>query len=129
MPKSIAIEPEKAFAPGTIHFHDIPVNAYHKTIREELSNYSREDFLAMWRQMCAIREFETALHMLKTTGTYKGITYNHAGPAHLSIGQEAAAVGMAYTLTPDDQFSARIAATAKLSPRHFPPSANSAMNN
>ncbi len=102
MPKSIAIEPEKAFAPGTIHFHDIPVNAYHKTIREELSNYSREDFLAMWRQMCAIREFETALHMLKTTGTYKGITYNHAGPAHLSIGQEAAAVGMAYTLTPDD---------------------------
>ena len=102
MPKSISIEPEKAFAPGTIHFSDIPVNAYSKTIREELSNYSREDFLAIWQQMCAIREFETVLHQLKTTGTYKGIAYNHAGPAHLSIGQEAAAVGMAYTLTPDD---------------------------
>ena len=102
MTKSISIEPEKAFASGTIHFHDIPVNTYHKTIGEELSNYSREDFLAIWKQMCAIREFETVLHMLKTTGTYKGIAYNHAGPAHLSIGQEAAAVGMAYTLTPDD---------------------------
>jgi 2-oxoisovalerate dehydrogenase E1 component len=30
------------------------------------------------------------------------LTYNHAGPAHLSIGQEAAAVGMAFALTPDD---------------------------
>jgi len=42
------------------------------------------------------------LQEIKTKGTYKGITYNHAGPAHLSIGQEAAAVGMAFTLTPDD---------------------------
>ena len=102
MPKSIVIEPEKAFAPGAIHFTDIPVNAYHKTIREELALYSRDEFLEIWRQMCAIREFETILHQLKTTGAYKGITYNHAGPAHLSIGQEAAAVGMAFSLTPDD---------------------------
>ncbi len=52
--------------------------------------------------MCAIREFETILNEIKTKGTYKGITYNHAGPAHLSIGQEAAAVGMAFTLDADD---------------------------
>ena len=52
--------------------------------------------------MCAIREFETILNEIKTKGAYKGITYNHAGPAHLSIGQEAAAVGMAFSLTPDD---------------------------
>ncbi|MGH9159800.1 MAG: alpha-ketoacid dehydrogenase subunit alpha/beta, partial [Vicinamibacteraceae bacterium] len=38
-----------------------------------------------------------------TKGVYKGISYTHAGPAHLSIGQEAAAVGMAFSLTPDDQ--------------------------
>ena len=31
-----------------------------------------------------------------------GYPYNHPGPAHLSIGQEAAAVGMAYTLEVDD---------------------------
>jgi 2-oxoisovalerate dehydrogenase E1 component len=102
MPKSINIEPDKAFAAGAIHFSDIPVNAYHRTISEEKEVYSSDEFLDIWQQMCAIREFETILHQLKTTGAYKGVTYNHAGPAHLSIGQEAAAVGMAFSLTPDD---------------------------
>ena len=52
--------------------------------------------------MCAIREFETILNEIKTKGAFQGVAYNHAGPAHLSIGQEAAAVGMAFSLTPDD---------------------------
>jgi 2-oxoisovalerate dehydrogenase E1 component len=56
----------------------------------------------IWRDMCAIREFETVLNELKLRGSYRDVTYNHAGPAHLSIGQEAAAVGMAFSLTPDD---------------------------
>ncbi|MGD0497878.1 MAG: thiamine pyrophosphate-dependent enzyme [Bryobacteraceae bacterium] len=102
MPKSIVIEPEKVFATGAIHFSDIPVNVYRKTIAEERSDYSPSDFLSIWRDMCAIREFETILNEIKTKGAYKGITYNHAGPAHLSVGQEAAAVGMAFALTPDD---------------------------
>jgi 2-oxoisovalerate dehydrogenase E1 component len=38
------------------------------------------------------------LNLIKTTNEYKGIAYNHPGPAHLSIGQEASAVGMAYNL-------------------------------
>ena len=102
MPKSIVIEPEQAFARDTIHLSDIQVNAYQKPLAEEVAAHSREDLLAMWQDMCAIREFESILQEIKTKGTYKGITYNHAGPAHLSIGQEAAAVGMAFTLTPDD---------------------------
>jgi 2-oxoisovalerate dehydrogenase E1 component len=102
MPKSIIIEPEQAFARDTIHLSDIQVNAYQKSLAEEVAAHSREDLLAMWQDMCAIREFESILQELKTKGAYKGITYNHAGPAHLSIGQEAAAVGMAFSLTPDD---------------------------
>src|SRR5438045_2098172 len=102
MPKSIIIEPEKVFATETIHLSAIPVNAYGKTIEQELASYSREDFLNIWQDMCAIREFETILNEIKTKGAYKGVTYNHAGPAHLSIGQEAAAVGMAFSLGPDD---------------------------
>src|SRR4029077_8068602 len=62
----------------------------------------REDLLNIWRDMCAIREFETVLNEIKTKGVYKGVAYNHAGPAHLSIGQEAAAVGMAFSLGPED---------------------------
>ena len=102
MPKSIPITPEKVFAPGRIQFKDIEINAYQRTIQEEAAVYSREDFLHIWTDMCAIREFETILNEIKTKGSYKGIAYNHLGPAHLSIGQEAAAVGMAFLLGPDD---------------------------
>ena len=52
--------------------------------------------------MVVIREFETMLNLIKTTNEYNGIPYNHPGPAHLSVGQEASAVGMAYTLGIDD---------------------------
>src|ERR1043166_1276719 len=102
MPKSIIIDPLKVFATETIQFSGIPVNAYHKTIEDELTTHTPEDFLNMWQDMCAIREFETVLNEIKTKGVYKGVAYNHAGPAHLSIGQEAAAVGMAFLLGPDD---------------------------
>ena len=102
MTKSIIIEPEKAFAKDTIHLRDIPVNAYQKSPEQELASYTPTEFLAIWEDMCAIRQFETILNEIKIKGVFQGITYNHAGPAHLSIGQEAAAVGMAFSLTPDD---------------------------
>lgn len=102
MPKSIPIEPEKVLARGRIRFTDIEINAYDKTVEEELAEFSRDDLLNIFHDLCAIREFETILNQIKIKGTYKGITYSHLGPAHLSIGQEAAAVGMAFTLTPDD---------------------------
>ena len=102
MPKSIIIDPEKVFSSETIQLSGILVNAYSKTADEELAEYSAEDLLNIWRDMCGIREFETILNEIKTKGAYKGVTYNHAGPAHLSIGQEAAAVGMAFSLGPDD---------------------------
>lgn len=102
MPKSILIEPESVFAARPLKFSAVPVNAYNKSIAQEKKNYSTADFLAMWQDMCAIREFETSLNEIKTKGAYKTVTYNHAGPAHLSIGQEAAAVGMAFGLGPED---------------------------
>src|SRR5256885_11710173 len=102
MPKSIVIAPEKVFASETIRFSDIPVNAYHRSAEQELATYTTDDLLNIWRDMGAIREFETILNEIKTKGAYKGIAYNHAGPAHLSIGQEAAAVGMAFPLGPED---------------------------
>lgn len=102
MPKSIPVVPEKVFARGRIHFTDIEINAYQRTIQDEAAVYSREDFLHIWTDMCAIREFETILNEIKTKGTYKGVAYNHLGPAHLSIGQEASAVGMAFLLGPED---------------------------
>ena len=42
------------------------------------------------------------LNQIKTQGLYNGIETTYPGPAHLSIGQEAAAVGQAYLLDQND---------------------------
>ena len=102
MPKVQFIDPSVARQAGEITFKPIPVNQYAKTVAEEKANFSNDDFLRIYHDMVVIREFETMLNLIKTTGEYSGIPYDHPGPAHLSAGQEAAAVGMAYTLTVDD---------------------------
>lgn len=102
MPKVQYINPEEVRKPGQIEFKPIPVNQYNKTIEEEKANYSTQDFIRIFRDMVIIREFENMLNLIKTRNEFNGIEYNHPGPAHLSIGQEAAAVGMAYTLDVDD---------------------------
>ncbi len=102
MPKSIFIEPKEVFAKSKIPVSEIPINTYDRTLEQELGNYSTADFLQIWQDLCAIREFETILNEISTKGSYKGVAYNHAGPAHLSIGQEVAAVGMAFSLGPED---------------------------
>ncbi|HEX2968868.1 MAG TPA: thiamine pyrophosphate-dependent enzyme [Bacteroidales bacterium] len=102
MPKSQNINPRIVRKPRFIEFGKIPVNQYNKTINEERKNFTNEDFLRIYHDMVVIREFETMLNLIKTQNEYNGISYNHPGPAHLSIGQEASAVGMAYTLGIDD---------------------------
>jgi 2-oxoisovalerate dehydrogenase E1 component len=102
MPKSQNINPKIIRQPKFIEFGKIPVNQYNKSIEDEKHIYSREDFIRIYHDMVVIREFETMLNLIKTTNEYNGIAYNHPGPAHLSIGQEASAVGMAFTLSIDD---------------------------
>ena len=102
MPKVQFIDPSVARKAGEITFKPIPVNQYNKTIQEEKKNFSNDDLIRIYHDMVVIREFETMLNLIKTTGEYSGVPYDHPGPAHLSIGQEASAVGMAYTLTVDD---------------------------
>lgn len=102
MPKNLFIDPKTVRKPGKITFQPIPVNEYQKSIEEEKSNFSNNDFLKIYKDMMIIREFELMLNKIKTTNEYNGISYNHPGPAHLSIGQEASAVGMAYDLSVED---------------------------
>ena len=102
MPKSLLIDPNIVRQKGEITFGTIPVNQYNRTIEEEKKNFSNDDFTRIFRDMAIIREFETMLNQIKVAGEYNGIPYNHPGPAHLSAGQEAAAVGMAYQLNIDD---------------------------
>lgn len=102
MPKSQFIDPKQVRKPSFIKYEKTPVNQYNKTIEEEKTNYSKDDFMRIYRDMAIIREFETMLNSIKITSNYNGIEYSHPGPAHLGIGQEAAYVGQAYLLTPDD---------------------------
>jgi 2-oxoisovalerate dehydrogenase E1 component len=102
MPKSQFIDPLEVRKPGKITFGSIPVNQYNKSLEEEKKHFSSKDLVRIYKDMCIIREFETMLNLVKTTGEYQGIPYSHPGPAHLSIGQEASAVGMAHTLSVDD---------------------------
>ncbi len=102
MPKELYINPDEVRKAGQIDFQPIPVNQYNKTVEQEKANFSDDDLKRIYHDMVVIREFETMLNLIKTRGEYNGVAYNHPGPAHLSIGQEAAAVGMAYTLSTDD---------------------------
>ena len=106
MPKSLYIDPSKTLRPEEhkIVLPEIPVMQYKKTVKDELKegNFTKEDLLRIYHDMFVIREFETMLNLVKTTGGYNGVEYNNPGPAHLSAGQEAAAVGMAYNLDTDD---------------------------
>lgn len=102
MTKCLVVDPSKVRGAGKISFTDIPVNEYQKTVADEKNNFTKDEFLRMYRDMLIIREFESMLNLIKTTGEYEGVAYNHPGPAHLAIGQEAAYVGQAYGLGIND---------------------------
>ena len=102
MPKSQFVDPKTAFTPGFIRFEDIPVCQYKKTPDEEKKIYSKADFLRIYHDMRTIHEFETMLNEVKVKSEYNGVQYNNPGPAHLSVGQEASAVGEAYCLDIND---------------------------
>ena len=66
MPKSQYMDPNVLRAPGYVEFENIPVNQYKKTIKQEMKNFSNEDFVRIYRDMAIIREFETMLYAIKT---------------------------------------------------------------
>ncbi len=100
MVKSLTIVPDEARKHAEIELGRIPVNVYRKTLSDEIRRgwLSPADALRIYRDMLLIREFEEMLGEIKRLSSYKGIPYDHKGPAHLSVGQEAAAVGEAFLL-------------------------------
>ncbi len=102
MPKTLPIDPRKVRASRMLKIKDIPVNRYRGNPEQELARYGRDRLRRIWYDMATIRAFETMLNSFKTQGSWSGIEYNHKGPAHLSIGQEAAAVGQCVHLGVDD---------------------------
>jgi 2-oxoisovalerate dehydrogenase E1 component len=102
MPKSLIVNPQDVRKSGKLAIAPIPLNAYKPDPKKELAKYGKDRLRKIYYDMLTIREFETMLNSIKTQGAYRGIEYNHAGPAHLSIGQESSAVGQCAALEPED---------------------------
>jgi len=96
------IDPRTVRKAQTLKIKDIPVNQYKSNFKKELAKYGKKRLRRIWYDMATIREFETMLNSFKIQGSWQGIEYNHRGPAHLSIGQEAASVGQCVNLTVED---------------------------
>jgi len=102
MPKSMIVNPKEVRKPQILKIKDIPVNQYKSDFKKEVELYGKERLVRIWYDMAVIREFESMLNTFKTMGVWNNIEYNHKGPAHLSLGQEASAVGQCLNLTIDD---------------------------
>jgi len=102
MPKIHIVDPTKERKPGKLKFPTVPLNAYKGTVPEELKALGNDAVIGMLEDMMLIREFEFMINEIKTAGVYQGMEYNHPGPAHLSMGQEASSVGQAFYLNVED---------------------------
>jgi 2-oxoisovalerate dehydrogenase E1 component len=102
MPKDLVVDPIVTRAPKEIAFTPIPIHAYSRSFDGERKRHGDASLLDVLRHMLLVREFETMLGEFKARGAYAGIEFSYKGPAHLSIGQEGAAVGAALALRPED---------------------------
>ena len=104
MVKHLIVNPDDVRRPATTQIGEIPANSYARTLAQEITDgtISAGEALLVYRDMVVIREFETMLDQVKKMGGYQGLEYDHKGPAHLSIGQEAAAVGQSFMLEATD---------------------------
>lgn len=102
MAKQLPFNPKTVRESGSITLAPIPVNQYKSDFKAELKRYGKERLKKVYYDMSLIREFENMLDAIKKEGVYQGVSFNHKGPAHLSIGQESAAVGQAMNLEPED---------------------------
>ncbi|MDD3366807.1 MAG: thiamine pyrophosphate-dependent enzyme [Sphaerochaetaceae bacterium] len=102
MAKNISLDPVELRKKDTVKTPAIPINQYTPDFKKELKLYGKERLIKVFYDMLVIREFENMLDSIKKEGVYQGISYNHRGPAHLSAGQESAAVGQAMNLDAED---------------------------
>lgn len=103
MAKELLIDPVAVHATGRLDLGSIDINAYVPDLASERAAYGDDAMRRIGRDMVLVREFERMLNSIKREASYLGVEYVHAGPAHLSIGQEAQAVGQAFTLGIDDR--------------------------
>ena len=92
MVKHIEVLP--VFEPGLLTFKDIPKFQYQRTLTEELADrVTTGEAIRMLDFMLTIRAFEEMVISMKDGGYKPTPDFKFTGATHLSIGQEAVAVG------------------------------------
>ncbi len=104
MPKWMNVKPEEFLNCKDVDLGVIPAMKYSRTLADEIKdkNISKEDAIEIYKEMYWIRLYESFLDDIKIKSEWNGIKYAYYGPAHMSTGQEAAAVGHNFPLTKDD---------------------------
>ncbi|MDR2849296.1 MAG: dehydrogenase E1 component subunit alpha/beta [Verrucomicrobiota bacterium] len=96
-----------AFKPATYSLGKIPAYQYKGALKDELAagTLTAAQATDLLEDMLTIREFEEMIVKLRT-GAYESCKgYDYRGPTHVSIGQEATAVGCCAALAYDDQIT------------------------
>ena len=119
MPRTLVVDPSNVRSASFITTPDIPVNQYKPNFAAELETHGKDGLVDILHDMIAVRQFETMLNSIKTTGAWNGVEYNHRGPAHLS-GRSPPSSARPRSSTPPTSSSARTVATARSSPSATP---------
>lgn len=104
MPRSEYINPETKLSEQYAKPLGIPCYIYQKTLSDELKaqTLTNADVKEIFWQMVFARKFDEMLLANNAAGNFKGLSYEYKGPLHVSIGQEAVAIGQSYPLTHED---------------------------
>ena len=101
MPKGIDVLPD--FKPGMLSFKSIPLFQYSKTLKDELEDgYTAEEALDHYELMLLVRHFENIIVEMKSQKFQPKAGFKFTGATHLSLGQEAVAVGAIGAIRPQD---------------------------
>lgn len=95
------------FTKRKIVLGEIPAYRHSETLAEALKNKRMDaaEAAAMFEDMLTIREFEEMIVKLRA-GAYEPCAgFDYRGPTHVSIGQEATAVGTCYGIAPEDRIT------------------------
>ena len=81
MPKSIEVVPERLSRTGKLQFADVPLYQYNATIAAEQETRGTGTLINVLRHMMIVREFETMLNAVRSTGEYAGcLLYTSPSP-------------------------------------------------
>ena len=95
---------EPVFKPGKSDLGKISAYQYRATLADALKAkaLTKQQAVNLLEDMLTVREFEEMIVKLRT-GAYEACTgFNYRGPTHVSIGQEATAVGCTSGIASDD---------------------------